>query len=141
MPMSDPTPEPSVAQLSAKMNDVIFAIKVALCLLLLSTSVSNILASQEIETYRQIFRDALPGKPLPMMTLVVFSASFLLRVLAFAWPVAGITIVILSKRPRYWIIAASIFLVLIGLQSIITWVSFLLPMNGLILGMDDAPSK
>ena len=89
-----------------------------------------------VPKFAQIFMDALPGKPLPLATLMFIGHHFLFALVALAWPIVGA--VLLRKRnyyASYWIIGGIVlFILLAGL----TIIAMFMPMIGLVNGMADA---
>ena len=139
--MNDPAPEPSIAQLSAKIDDAILGLKWMFSLLILLVAIPNILLSLSIDHFAQIFADALPGKPLPLLTVAIIHTSIFLRILALAWPVLGILSIVYGTRVRNWIIVSTVAFFLIALQMSLTWLACFIPMGGLITGMSDTVGK
>jgi hypothetical protein len=123
------------------MDDVLLGLKWTCCALLICVSIPNVLASSAIETYRQIFQDALPGRHLPNLTETVLGTSVFLRSAAFTLPVIRVLNVIFAKRARYWIIGSLFIVISISILAFGTWLSFFLPMNSVFTGMSDAAPK
>ena len=89
-----------------------------------------------VPKFQMIFADALPGKPLPGMTLLFFRYNFLFALTALAWPIVGIGLYRLQNRyASYWIIGGIVlFFLLLG----VTMFALFTPMVGLDGGMSDA---
>jgi type II secretory pathway component PulF len=134
-------PDPSISQLSAKIDDVILGIKWMFSLFLLVISIPNSFASLSIHHFAEIFRDALPGKPLPLLTVAVISHSTFLNLLALTLPVVGILTIIYSKRVRNWAIGATVIAFFIGLQLCLTQMALFMPLTDLYTGMSDTTAK
>jgi len=133
--------EPSVSQLSARIDDVILGMKWMFALFLIVISVPNLIAALTIPRFAMIFQDALPGKPLPLLTLFMIAHSGLLQLLALAWPIAGVTFIFREKRVRVWTVAAALIAGGIGLQLLLTQTALFMPMVGLITGMSNGPAN
>ena len=134
-------PEPSISQLSAKIDDVVLGIKWFFSLFLLVISIPNIIATFSIHHFDEIFRDALPGKPLPLLTVAVITFPNLHHLLALILPFVGIIMIIYLRRIRTWAIGAAIIAFLIGLQICLTQMAFIMPMTDLMEGMSDTNAK
>ena len=134
-------PEPSISQLSAKIDDVVLGIKWFFSLFLLVISIPNIIATFSIHHFDEIFRDALPGKPLPLLTIAVISHATLLHLIALVLPIVGILMIIYSKGIRTWAIGAAVIAFFISLQLFLTQTALIMPMADLMEGMSDTSAK
>ena len=89
-----------------------------------------------VPKFAQIFRDALPGKPLPGVTLLFIRHHFLFVLLALAWPIVGV--ILHRTQNRYasrWIIGGiGLFILLTAL----TIFAMFTPMVAINEGMSDA---
>jgi len=130
-------PDPSISQLSAKIDDVILGIKWMFSLVIVSSSIPNFCTSLPIGIFAELFRDALPGKPLPLLTLAVIHSSTFLLILTLVWPVIGVLSILYSKRVSVWMISSFVIICLIGLQIFFTWVACFLPFLPIVNGMSD----
>ena len=139
MPMNDP--DPSISQLSAKINDVILGIKWMFSLVILFSSIPNFCTSLPIGIFAELFRYSLPGKPLPLLTLAVIHYSTFLLILTLVWPVIGILNIFYSRRASVWMVSSSVIICLIGLQIFFTWVACFLPFLPIVNGMSDTMVK
>jgi hypothetical protein len=135
--MSDLKPEPTVAELAATIAELKLGMKWFLGMFLIVLSLPNIVATLYIPEFHQIFQDALPGKPLPEITLMFINGYWLFQLLTFVWPIAGVIAIVRSQQVRNWTICATSFLVVIGLQYLLTEHAMYTPIVGLIVGMDD----
>ena len=91
-----------------------------------------------VPKFEQIYQDAIPGMPLPGITVFIIAARFPLALVALAWPIAGIITVWRRQRAAVWIIKLGYlyFFLLIG----VTVIALFMPMtSGIIIGMSDAP--
>ena len=139
--MNDPAPEPSIAQLNGKIDDVVLGFRWMLAGFLLLISIPNICLSLTIEHFAQILREELPGKSLTLLTMTMMSCPAFLRVLTVVWPVLGILNLCYAKQIRNWAIGSAILAFLIGLQSVLTWMVCILPMGTLLVGTPDTGGK
>ena len=131
--------EEQVRHLSRKFDALFLGVKIFLLLLLLTFSVGGILSTLSIDKYQQIFADALPGKPLPGLTLLVLFLKPYLFCLAFFWPVMGIFAATLRKN-----VVLSLSLLCVAsagllIQSVIILCAMQLPLIGIITGMAGPP--
>jgi hypothetical protein len=93
-----------------------------------------------VPKFERIYQDALPGRPLPEITVFIIAARFLFALVAFAWPIVGVIAVWRRQRAAIWIINLGYlyFLLAIG----VTVFALFMPIGGdLITGMPDAPLK
>jgi hypothetical protein len=139
--MSDVSVEAKIGELSAKVDDTVLGLKWMFSLLLIVISIPNFFASLAIHHFAEIFRDALPGKPLPLLTVAVISNPIFLHLLALVWPLVGILNIVYSKRIRNWAIGTALIAFFIVLQLYLTQMALFMPMTDLITGMSDTPSK
>ncbi len=136
-------PEPSVAELAAIVAELKVGMKWFLGLFLVVMSVPNVIATFAIPEFRQIFQDALPGKPLPEITLLLIGGYWFFQLLSLAWPIVGLIVIVRGKRIRNWTIGGVLLIFAIGLQLMLTECAMFLPMVGLMVGMgmgDQDPS-
>ena len=112
---------------------------IASIVFLLGLGAINIFVSLFIvPKFEQIYQDALPGMPLPGITVFVIAARFPLALVALMWPIAGIITFQRRKRAAIWIIKLGhlYFFLLLG----VTVIALFMPMTGgIIVGMSDAP--
>ena len=110
---------------------------VSLVTLLVLGAINIFLPLFVVPKFEQIFQDALPGKPLPGITLFLIAARIPLALIALAWPMAGIIAVWRRHRAAIWIVSLGLlfFFALIP----ITIFALFMPMNTGITGMSDAP--
>jgi glucose uptake protein GlcU len=139
--MSTPAREQSISQLSARVDEVLVGLKWASASLVLLLSIPNICAAQAIVSFQEIFQDALPGRPFPILTMVVLTHRTLLQGLTFVWPILGLLNVYYGRRPRSWIIGAAVILLVIGLQLLLTQRALLPPISSLLTGMPDTDAR
>jgi len=89
-----------------------------------------------VPKFEQIFQDALPGRPLPLITQFIISDRILLALIALAWPIAGIIAVWRQHRAAFWIINLGIlFFVALLVVSII---ALFMPMVSVDCGLSGA---
>ncbi len=84
--MTEASPEPTLQELSARLDGLYVVLKWVLLGQIVCVSIFNIWLASEIGTFEQIFRDGLPGKVLPWLTRIVVSGSTVLLALSVAWP-------------------------------------------------------
>ncbi len=135
--MTTPKPEPAVAELAAIVTELKVGMKWFLGLFLVVVSVPNFIATLTIPEFRQIFQDALPGKPLPEITLLFIGGYWFFQILSLALPIMGLLFVVRGKRVRNWTIGGVLVIFAIGLQLMLTECAMFLPMVGLMVGMGD----
>jgi hypothetical protein len=89
-----------------------------------------------VPKFEEIFQEALPGKPLPDLTLFIIASHIPLAVIALAWSMAGIATVWRRDRIAIWIVSLGLlfFFVLIP----ITIFALYMPMAVTTDGMSDA---
>ena len=85
--------------------------------------------------FEQIYADAMPGKPLPGLTLLVLGSRFPLIAINALWPLAGI--VLLMRNHRSTMIWLNLGTVLGLIELIVTVVALFLPMVSHIVGMSE----
>ena len=120
---------------------MVIGLKWMFVLLILLFSVPNFATSLMIPKFNQIFQDALPGKPLPLLTIALTHFSTFFTVLTVALPVLGILNICYGKKLRAWVIGSVVILLFIGLQVVFTWIGCITPMIDMPTGVSDAPSK
>jgi type II secretory pathway component PulF len=112
---------------------------IASIVILLGLGAINVFLSLFIvPKFEQIYQDALPGMPLPELTVFIIAARLPLALVALAWPIAGIITVKRQQSDAFWIIKLGClyFFLLIG----ITIFALFIPMGGgIIVGMSEAP--
>ena len=114
-----------------------FGIGIALFVLMALCAVNVFILLFIVPKFQQIFMDALPGKPLPLVTLGIIQHSGLLSLIALAWPIIGILMRKWQKPyTSAWIYVG---LVLFFLAIGITIFAMFTPMIGLGGGMSDDP--
>lgn len=136
--MSTFNSEEKLQQFARKLSDLFFGFKVITFLFLLVASTGNIVAALSIDSFQQIFADALPGKPLPGITLFVIDCKTIILPLAFIWPMVGLAALFIRERIRVAIGILALALVLTLLQSGLVVLAMRMPMIGLINGMSDS---
>jgi hypothetical protein len=89
-----------------------------------------------VPKFEQIYQDAIPGMPLPGITVFIIAARYPLALVAFAWPIAEIIAVWRRQRAAIWIINLGYlyFFLLIG----VTVIALFMPMTRMVVGMSDA---
>jgi hypothetical protein len=133
--MNEPASVSSVRELSTKIDGMVLGLKWMVSLLIVLLSIPNLFAACSIGHFDLIFRDALPGKPLPGLTVLLINGSSFFIFLSLFWPVVGVLSVFFGRQPRSWIIGAACIEFLIGLQITLTWIGCFTPMFGLIQGI------
>jgi hypothetical protein len=135
--MSEPKPEPSVAELAATVAELKLGMKWFLGLFLVVMSLPNFVATLYIPEFHQIFQDALPGKPLPELTLMFIKGYWFFQLMTVFWPIAGLIAIVRGKQVRTWTICGSSIILIIGLQYLLTEHAMYTPFVGMLIGMDD----
>ena len=79
-----------------------------------------------IPKFEMIFQEALPGVPLPTLTLFVIAAKIPLAIIALVWPIAGI--VLAHRQPKTASSWLYIGLFLMFLSVGITVIALFMPM-------------
>jgi hypothetical protein len=133
--MSDSKPEPTVAELARSVSELASGIKWFLGLFLIVVSVPNAIATLTIPKFQQIFQDALPGKPLPEITLLFTHGYWFFQLLSFVWPIVGLVVIVRGTRIRNWTIGGVLAIFAITFQLALTECAMFLPMVGLVVGM------
>jgi hypothetical protein len=126
--MSNPNAEASLERVSEKIESVVLGFKWLYVPPLVLFSVLNFSTARSIDKFAQIFTDALPGKPLSLLTTFLIHSSSFLTALALLWPVLGVLTLRYGKRVRNWVIVVNVILLLMGLQIALTWVGCITPM-------------
>jgi hypothetical protein len=91
-----------------------------------------------VPKFAQIFQDALPGKPLPGITLFMIEARIPLALIALAWPIAGIIAVWQRHRAAPWIVNLGLLFLFTLIP--ITVIALYMPLtDGIVVGMSEAP--
>jgi hypothetical protein len=128
----------SLAQLSEKVDHLFFGLKLIAFIFLLLASLGASVGALEIPHFQEIFMDALPGKPLPELTLSVIWAQKFLVVTSLVFPLVGVLALCLRNiRLSIALLAGVLSLALI--QSSVVVCALNLPMQGLVEGMSDNP--
>jgi len=137
--MSDTSVEAKISELSAKVDSLIFGYKVGALALLFLASLFNVGDTFSISHFRQIFQDALPGKPLPLLTNFLLEFQTLVTCLAVLWPALGLLSVFIFKKVSTTIIVITGLLIVVILQLALTWLGLFMPMVSLLNGISDSP--
>lgn len=127
--------EEKFQQLSNKVSDLFFGLKVIGLLFLVVSSVGNIVAALSIDSFGLWFAIDLPGKPLPAMTALVLEYRSLLYVLSLVWPFMGLAVLLIRERIRFTMVLLTGVLLITMLQSTLTAVALYLPTVSLNTGM------
>lgn len=133
----EPESQPSNAELAAKIDGMIFAFKLMASILIVFISIPNFLAALTIGHFAEIFRDVLPGKPLPLLTVGIIYLRSFLPFLALAWPIVSTISIWKNKSLAQCTVVPTVIAVLIGSQFLLTWIGCFLPMVNLMVGMSD----
>jgi len=116
-----------------------FWIKVSLVILFLFSAANIFLMLFIVPKFEQIFADALPGAPLPTITVFIISVRIALAIAALGWTILGSFLVWLRKPTAIlWI---NIGILCLFLEIGITIYALILPMFMPAGGMSDAPSS
>jgi hypothetical protein len=126
----------SLAQLSKKVDHLFFGLKLISFIFLLVASLGAIYGAFSIPHFQQIYEDALPGKPLPGMTLAVVWAHKFLVITSFMFPLIGLVALFL-RRMRISITLLAIALGLAFIQASVVVTALNLPMQEIVEGFSD----
>ena len=126
--MSDPNAECTLERVSDTIESVVLGFKWLYVPPLVLFSVLNFATSRAIDTFAKIFAEALPGKPLSLLTNFLIHSSWFLTVLTLLWPFLGVLTLHYGKRVRNWVIVVNVILLLMILQITLTWVGCITPM-------------
>jgi hypothetical protein len=134
--------QPTNSELATKIDHLIFGLKLGASVLLIFLTIPAFLSSLTIPYFQQVYQDALPGKPLPSLTMFIIGLRHYLPLplLTLVWPVIGITNIAMSKSLPWWIISTATIAGIIVMQWFLTWIGLFLPMTDLFVGMSDMPS-
>jgi hypothetical protein len=133
--MSNFAPKPEEDEIAAKFTDLAVGLKGLFGLVLLILSIPNIIAARSIPVFQSIFQDALPGKPLPAVTLAVIGHPGLLEILAVALPIAAMIVIVPGEHVRLWVAIGTLIGLAIGLQVMLTTFALYIPMLTIIVGV------
>jgi hypothetical protein len=110
-----------------------FWIKVSLVFLILFSAANVFLMLVIVPKFMQIYGEALPGMPLPEVTVFVITARVGLAVLDLGWPILGS--LLMWNRNRYSILWINIGLIWTFLQVGVAIFALFIPLaGGLITG-------
>lgn len=126
----------SLFQLSKKVDQLFFGIKLMSFLFLLLASFGAIFGALEIPHFQEIFMDALPGKPLPSMTLAVIWGRKFLVITPILFALVGVTALFL-RNIKLSIALLAVALLLAIIQTWFVTFALNLPMQDLMTGMAD----
>jgi len=119
--MNDSVTEPSISQLSAKIDNMVLGLKWMFALLIILISIPNIQIALSISWFAKVFVEALPGQPLPLLTSALITCSTFFCLIAFVLPILGLLNVFYGKSPRIWMIWSAFILFIIGFQLVLTY--------------------
>ena len=123
--MSDPHQELSKGSRSAETKQ--FWIWVSLVTLFLSSSVNIYLLLFVVPKFEWIFAEALPGMPLPPVTVFIIAARIGLAVIALGWPIIGSVLV--NQQKTYAILWINIGLIWTFLEIGTVVIALFMPMS------------
>ena len=126
--MSDSLSDPRIGELSAKVDLLIFSYRVGTLAVLFFLSFINVSDSLAITWFRTMYQDALPGKPLPAITLFLVQYHALVGCFALLLPVVGTFTALAIKNISTSISLTTCIMIVIVLQITITWFFLILPM-------------
>jgi len=115
-----------------------FWVRVSMVILMLLGAANVFLMLFIVPKFEQIYADALPGRPLPPITIFVITARIVLAIIALGWPILGAVLVQQQKRSA--ILWNNIGIVWCFLQIGVTTIALFLPMVGTITGMSNIKS-
>ncbi len=88
-----------------------------------------------VPKFEEIFRDALPGKPLPSVTEFIIHYKMGLALFNLGWPIAGFYL--WKQQNRFAFLWVNIGLLWFLFQMGITIIALFMPMVGTTTGMSD----
>jgi hypothetical protein len=113
-----------------------FWLGVSLVILLFFSAACVVLMLFIVPKFEQIYQDALPGKPLPLVTLFIILHRIAITLFDLAWPILGIYLFRVQKN--YAILWINVGILFFFLQIGITVIALFMPMIGIEVGMSDA---
>ena len=129
--VTDESVEEKLGKLSAKVDSLILGFKVGGLAILIAFSLFNLMDSFAISRFRNIFADALPGAPLPALTVFFLNNQSFLTCLAVLWPVLGLVVLRIFKRTSVVLVMLTCFLILVILQIVLNWTALFTPLVNL----------
>ena len=121
-----------------KVSDLFFGLKVIGLLLLVVASVGNIVVTLWIDYFGRWYADALPGMPVPALTLFVLHGSSFLFWFALILPLMGLAALFIRERIRFAMVLLAVVLLVTILQSTLTVVGLSLPAITLPTGISNS---
>jgi hypothetical protein len=131
--MSDATLEQRAAEKRA------FWIKISVGILIFLSGGSVFVLLSIVPKFEQIFADAFPGRPLPVLTDFLIRERLELVLFVLALPIPAL--VMFWRRKPYAIFWINLGIVWFFLQFGIIVYALFIPMVGIEVGMSDAPLK
>jgi hypothetical protein len=126
--MSDNSVEAKISELSAKVDSFILGHKIGGLAILIAFSIFNLADTFAISRFRQIFADALPGAPLPALTVFFLNHQTSVTFLAVLWPILGMVVVAGFKKPSSVMVLLYCFLILVIIQIVLNWTALFTPL-------------
>ena len=103
-------------------------------------SIFNVRAAFLIRYFQQLFQDAMPGKPLPPLTLFIIWARTPLIVLSFLLPILTLLILFTVRSHKKALILATLVMVAVFIEMNLIADNLTAPMTDIFMGMSDQPS-
>ncbi len=100
-------------------------------------SIFNIRAALLIRYFQQVFQDALPGKPLSSLTMLIIWARIPLIIIAIVLPIGALVILFTVRNHKTALILATVIMVAVFVQMNLTVSNLMAPMTDLFTGMSD----
>lgn len=117
--MNEPTSNASTLDLSSKMDSILLGLKGLYVAILLILSLPNFFLTLQAVRLGPILNQAMPGRPLPYLTVILIHSWSFLMLLTLIWPIVGILSVMKGKKPHPWFRIVSIIGVIV-FQILIT---------------------
>ena len=126
--MSDSFSDPRIRELSAKVDLLILSYRVGTLAVLFFLSFINVSDSLAINWFRWVYQNALPGKPLPSITLFLIQHHALVGGFSLLCPVVGTITALAIKNISTSISLTTCVMIVIVLQIAVSWLFLILPM-------------
>jgi len=135
--MNDLSSDRKINELSDKVDALILGYKTGALVILFMFSLINVADTFSISYFRQVYQDALPGRPLPPITNFILGSQSLVTCLALVWPVLGLAAIFIPKKISTTIFFLTLLLFLVLFQIALNWLALFMPMISLVTGMSN----
>ena len=126
--MNEADAKTRINDLSSKVDLLIFSYRVGTLAVLFFISFVNVADTFAITWFRNVYRNDLPGKPLPPFTEFLLHFQALVGGFAVLCPVVGTVTTLAIKNIAAAIGTTTCVIILIVFQIILTWFFLFLPM-------------